>query len=303
MSGINLDLIKKRLGEVNRNGNGGEGGSRKNSFWKPEVGEYRIRIVPYLHNPENPFVEIETYGYLDRGTVSPKNWGEPDPIDEVMQAIKKKSNDDARNGRPNEDWKIAGKLRAGIRFNLPIVVRGQENNGVVVWRFGKEIYTMLCNILTDPEYGDFTDVYQGRDFTVTFAKNQNGNGNVVSSCVPRPKETPLSDDASLVKKLLEEQPNILDEYAQYKKDYVTLKDLIKDYLVKIQSGEISLSSPKKQDAAPVVDQKPTIVQEEKASVEVTSKAPSAGMASIDVPADQKKKDVTESFDSYFQDEE
>lgn len=302
MSGINLDLIKKRLAEVNKGGNGGVGGLKKSNFWKPEAGEYRIRVVPYLHNPEDPFVEVESYGYLDRGTVSPKNWGEPDPVDEVMQAIKKKSNDDARNGRPNEDWKIAGKLRSTIRFNVPIVVRGQENNGVVIWRFGKEIYNMLCNILIDPEYGDFTDVYQGRDFTVTFAKNPNGNGYVVSSCVPRPKETSLADDATLVKKLLTEQPDILEEYAPFKKDYVTMKDMIKDYLIKLQSGEIPLSSPRKQDAAPVVEQKPTIVQEQKAVVEVPQ-APSAGMASIDVPADQKKKDVTESFDSYFQDEE
>lgn len=303
MSGINLDLIKKRLGEVNKGGNGGRDMSKKSSFWKPEAGEYRIRIVPYLHNPQNPFVEVETYGYLDRGTVSPKNWGEPDPVDEVMQAIRRKSNDDIKNGKPNEDWKIASKLRSSIRFNVPVVVRGQENNGVLIWRFGKEIYNMLCNILIDPEYGDFTDVYQGRDFTVTFARNPNGNGHVVSSCVPRPKETPLADDANLVKKLLEEQPNILEEYAPFKKDYVTLKDLIKEYLIKLQTGEIPLSSPKKQDAAPVVEQKPTIVQEEKAVVQVPTQAPSAGMASIDVPADQKKKDVTESFDSYFQDEE
>lgn len=296
MSGINLDLIKKRLGEINKGGNGGGGnGNRKNIFWRPEAGEYRVRIVPYLHSPGNPFVELEQYPYLDRGTVSPKNWGEPDPIEEVMLAIKKKSNDDARNGIPNEDWKIATKLRSSIRFNVPVVVRGQEGNGVLVWRFGKETYNQLCSILIDPEYGDFTDVYQGRDFTVTFAKNPNGNGYVVSSCLPRPKETPLSDDADLVKRLLEEQPDILAEYAIYKKDYVTLKDLIKEYLIKLQNGDISMFAPKKEEQAPVVDQK--------IDVPAPASAPSTGMASIDVPVDKKKKDVTESFDSYFQDEE
>lgn len=298
MSGINLDLIKKRLGEINKPNNGGSGsGPYKSNFWKPEAGEYKIRIVPYLHNPSNPFVEIEQYGYLDRGTVSPKNWGEPDPIEEVISAIRKKSNDDIRNGIDNEDWKIATKLRSTIRFNLPIVVRGQESNGVLIWRFGKEIYSQVCTILTDPDYGDCTDVYQGRDFTVTYGKNPNGNGNVVTSCVPRPKETPLSEDADLVKKLLEEQPNILDEYAVYKKDYVTLKDLIKEHLIKIQNGEIQLSSPKKKEEAPVVEQKIDVPAASKAS-----KA-SAGMASVEVPSDQKKKDVTESFDSYFQDED
>jgi len=296
MSGINLDLIKKRLGEINKGSNpGGGSGNRKSNFWRPEAGEYRVRIVPYLHNPANPFVEVEQYPYLDRGTVSPKNWGEPDPIEEVMLAIKKKSNDDERNGRPNDDWKIAGKLRSSIRFNVPIVVRGQENIGVQIWRFGKETYNQLCSILIDPEYGDFTDVYQGRDFTVTFTKNPNGNGFVVSSCLPRPKETPLSDDANLVKKLLEEQPDILAEYAVYKKDYVTLKDLIKEYLIKLQSGEIPISAPRKKEEAPVVEQK--------IEVPVPASAPSTGMASVEVPAEQKKKDVTESFDAYFQDEE
>ena len=292
MSGINLDLIKKRLEEVNKSGNGG---NKKSCFFQPEAGEYRIRIVPYLHNLENPFVEVETYGYLDRGTVSPKNWGEPDPVEEVIQAIRKKSNDDNRNGHPNEDWKIALKLRSTTRFNVPIVVRGQENSGIKIWRFGKETYTQLGKILEDTEYGDFTDVYQGRDFSVTFSKNPNGNGFVVASCLPRPVTSPLSDDANLVKSLLENQPNILDEYSVYKKDYVTMKDLIKEYLIKIQSGEISLSS-KKQDSNSTANQ-------EKETVSTPSDNTSKGMLTIDVPVDQKKKDVVESFDSYFQDEE
>jgi len=292
MSGINLDLIKKRLEEVNKSGNGG---NKKSCFFQPEAGEYRIRIVPYLHNLENPFVEVETYGYLDRGTVSLKNWGEPDPVEEVIQAIRKKSNDDNRNGHPNEDWKIALKLRSTTRFNVPIVVRGQENSGIKIWRFGKETYTQLGKILEDTEYGDFTDVYQGRDFSVTFSKNPNGNGFVVASCLPRPVTSPLSDDANLVKSLLENQPNILDEYSVYKKDYVTMKDLIKEYLIKIQSGEISLSS-KKQDSNSTANQ-------EKETVSTPSDNTSKGMLTIDVPVDQKKKDVVESFDSYFQDEE
>jgi hypothetical protein len=56
-----------------------------------------------------------------------------------------------------------------------------------------------------------------------------------------------------------------------------------------------MSTPKKKEEVPVVEQK--------IDVPAPTSESSTGMASVNVPADQKKKEVTESFDSYFQDEE
>lgn len=40
----------------------------------------------------------------------------------------------------------------------PIVVRGEEEKGVRLWEFGKEIYMQLLGIAEDEDYGDYTDI-------------------------------------------------------------------------------------------------------------------------------------------------
>ena len=49
---INLDAIKNRLNTL-KNAN-----NRTSHIWKPEPGQHQIRMVPYVHNRENPFLEL-----------------------------------------------------------------------------------------------------------------------------------------------------------------------------------------------------------------------------------------------------
>ncbi len=53
-----------------------------------------------------------------------------------------------------------------MRVFAPVIVRGEEEKGVRLWEFGKEIYMQLLGIAEDEDYGDFTDISEGRDFTV-----------------------------------------------------------------------------------------------------------------------------------------
>ena len=49
---IDLDAIRKRLNGLQNKT------SQQNNLWKPEPGKQVVRIVPYTHNKDNPFVEL-----------------------------------------------------------------------------------------------------------------------------------------------------------------------------------------------------------------------------------------------------
>ena len=49
------------------------------------------------------------------------------------------------------------------RFFSPVLVRGEETEGVRVWGYGKLAYQKLLGIVLDPDYGDITDPEDGND--------------------------------------------------------------------------------------------------------------------------------------------
>ena len=78
---MDLDAIKKRLGEMQSQANN-SGGNSKNLFWKPSVGKQVVRVVPNKYNKKFPFTEMKFYYGIGskRVMASPSNWGEKDPI-------------------------------------------------------------------------------------------------------------------------------------------------------------------------------------------------------------------------------
>jgi hypothetical protein len=98
-----------------------------------------------------------------------------------------------------------------MRVFAPVIVRGEEEKGVRLWEFGKEIYLQLLGIAEDEDYGDYTDVNEGRDFTVEAVRGEiAGRQGLKTSIRVKPKTTPLSDNAALVEQFLTEQPSILE---------------------------------------------------------------------------------------------
>ena len=55
-----------------------------------------------------------------------------------------------------------------MRTFKPVIVRGEESEGVKFWGFGKTAYQELLSIIIDPDYGDITDPKNGRDITLEF---------------------------------------------------------------------------------------------------------------------------------------
>jgi hypothetical protein len=218
---MDLSLIKQTLATFNNKGQSKEKTDYTKIFWKPKVGKHQVRIVPSKFNKSTPFREIYFhYGYTKGPILALTNWGEADPIAEAAQKLRKSDNPD--------HWQMAKKITPKMRVFAPVIVRGEEDMGVRLWEFGKEIYTQLMNIAMNEDYGDYTDIQDGRDFIVE-GTDDTVAGRKVVKCIltPRVKTTPITDDATALKTYLEEQPDI---FAINKKHtYESLKEIFEKW--------------------------------------------------------------------------
>ena len=156
---LDLSKVKARLEALKSNS------TKSTSLWKPKPGKNLVRIVPYTHNTENPFIELYFhYGMNNKTYISPMSFGRPDPIVEFANRLKKSGD--------KEQWKKGREREPKMRTYVPILVRGEESEGVKFWGMGKQVYQELLGIIADPDYGDITDLKNGRDITVEFKTAQ-----------------------------------------------------------------------------------------------------------------------------------
>ena len=220
---MDIKAIKQKLNALQSTGQKKEKVDYSKYLWKPKSeGKYQIRIVPSVLNKSNPFQEVFVhYGFSKFPIYALTNWGEKDPIVEFAKSL--------RNTQEKENWQLAKKLDPKMRVFAPVVVRGEEEKGVRLWEFGKEIYMQLLGIAEDEDYGDFTDINEGRDFTVDVVTGDiGGRQGLKSSIRVKPKTTPLNTDTETIKMWLEEQPNILE--LQRKMDFDALKEILQNWL-------------------------------------------------------------------------
>ena len=210
---MDLNLLKQKLNTLQ---NKSTGNSTKKDysliFWRPTVGKQQIRIVPNAYDPTNPFTELKFYyGITNKTMISPLNFGEKDPI--ALFAGK------LREEYSKENYELAKKLSPKTRIFVPVVVRGEEDKGVRLWQFGRQVYEELLSLAMDEEIGDYTDVVTGRDLTIeTVGPESTGTPYNKSSVRVRLKESPLSEDAALVEKWSKEQPNPKNEFKKWSFD-------------------------------------------------------------------------------------
>ena len=200
---MDINAIKSRLNQLQNTS------STANAFWKPQPGKSQIRITPYIENKDNPFVELFFhYSLVPKKTVlSPLSFGRPDPVQQFADKLK---------GSGDKDEWIQGKrIEPKMRTFAPVIVRGEESEGVKWCGFGKTVYQELLAIIADPDYGDISDVMTGRDIVVerqTAAEAGNQYGKTTIRV--KPNQTALVEDANLSDNLLKNQPNIVELYTE-----------------------------------------------------------------------------------------
>jgi hypothetical protein len=248
---MDINAIKQRLNALQSTNNTGKKEKIDYSkvYWKPkEEGKYQIRIVPSKLDPQNPDKEVFVHYVISKFPIfALTNWGEKDPVVEFVSQLRK-TND-------KENWQLAKKIEPKMRVYAPVIVRGEEEKGVRLWEFGKEIYMQLLGIAEDEDYGDYTDINEGRDFTVDVVKGDiGGRQGLKSSIRIKPKTTALSADASQIGKFLTDQPDILE--LQRKRTYDDLKEVLQNWLSPEEPEEGSIIDDENEveaelEAAPV----------------------------------------------------
>jgi hypothetical protein len=213
---IDMKKMLERKRALNNRGN--------NSFWRPQDGEQTIRIVPTADG--DPFKDYWFhYNVGDNpGFLSPKrNFGEDCPLDSFVRNLWQEGTEDSK--------KMAKKLSARQRFFAPVVVRGEEDQGVRAWGFGKTVYETLVNLVLNPEYGDITDPDAGTDLVIGYGK-PTGASFPVTKITPRRRSSPLCPEGpEKCRELLETIPDFDELFVGSRKTYAEVQAMLDEFLL------------------------------------------------------------------------
>ena len=190
---LNLDAMKAKLDKLNGKGDG------KKNFWRPEDGESNIRIVS---TPDgDPFKEkFFHYGVGGQSFLCPKrNFGDDCPACNFANQL--------WNEGTEESKRQAKEMFAKQRFFSPVLVRGEEAEGIRVWGYGKMAYQELLSLVLNPDYGDITDVEEGTDLVLTYGKPA-GAQFPQTTLTPRRRSSPLAETEETVQTYLETIPDV-----------------------------------------------------------------------------------------------
>ena len=213
---LDINAIRARLGKLQNTQ------KKTDALWKPTPGKHQVRIVPYKFNRDNPFIELYFHYNINNKTyLSPMSFGRPDPSVEFAEKLKRMGD--------KEDWKAAKKMEPKLRTFVPVLVRGEEGEGVRFWGFGKTVYQEILGYIADPDYGDITDPETGRDIVVEIVSAEDsGTSYPVTTIRVKPKETPMAESTEKISKFINDQKNITDLYQEL--SYAELKGVLEGWL-------------------------------------------------------------------------
>ena len=213
---LDINAIRSRLNKLQNT-------QRKtDALWKPTPGKHQVRIVPYKFDKDNPFIELYFHYNINNKTyLSPQSFGRPDPIVEFADKLKRMGDKD--------DWKAAKAMEPKLRTFVPVLVRGEEGEGVRFWGFGKTVYQEILGYIADPDYGDITDPTSGRDLTIEYKSAEEAGTTYPTTTIRvKPSTTGLSEDADKAANFIENQTEITDLYSEL--SYDELKSVLEGWL-------------------------------------------------------------------------
>ena len=153
---IDIKKMKAKLAALQNKGG-------KTNFFKPDEGKkYSIRIIG---TPDgDPFKEFWFHYEIGKNSLlcPKKNFSEECAICNFASKLYKENTEDSN--------KMAKKFLARQRFFSPVLVRGEEKEGVKVWGYGKNVYQDLINLVLNPDYGDICDPDSGTDLSLQTGK-------------------------------------------------------------------------------------------------------------------------------------
>jgi hypothetical protein len=127
-----------------------------------------------------------------------------------------------------DDYREAKKMEPKLRTFVPVIVRGQESEGVKFWGFGKTVYQELLGYFADPDYGDLSDPINGRDIVVDYAAAEGGASYPTTTIRVKPTTTKLHENDEKIKELIGNEKEITTIYSEL--SYDELKKILENWL-------------------------------------------------------------------------
>lgn len=224
-----IDLIKERLNKLQSKNSGGafEKIDYTTIFWKPKLGKQVVRILPRKTNKDFPFSEVtfHQYNIFKKNVYSLENFGEKDPVVQLVRELYDENTESSKE--------LARKLKPRTKYFAQVLVRGEEGLGARLWEFNKTTYEKLLSVMADDDFGDIADVTNGTDLTVEGYNDVIKIGKrdvnyIAVNVTPKRNISPISENAELVQKVLENQKEITDVYKKY--SYDEIKKMLHDYI-------------------------------------------------------------------------
>ena len=208
---INMDLMRQKLAALRGDT---RGTSSETSVWfKPEEGETNIRIVPARDG--DPLKEMFFHynvGEHKGGVLCPKkNFGESCAICDFASQLWR----DGSENNDDETKNLAKSLFVRTRYFSPVVIRGQESEGVKVYGYGKKAYEMLLGYILDPDYGDISDENHGTDIKLTYTKPTKPGAFPQTTLKMSRNTSPLTDSRGETETLLGSMPDFDTLFKRY----------------------------------------------------------------------------------------
>lgn len=249
--GIDVKKMKAKLAALQNKG----GSSGKTLFWSPKEGQnHSLRIVS---TPDgDPFKEYWFhYGISSQGgfLCPKKNYGDECAACDFASKLYKEKNE--------ESSKMAKEFLPRQRFFSPVLIRGEEKEGLKVWGYGKNAYQDLINLVLNPDYGDITDPEVGTDLAIHSAKAP-GQSFPTTKITPARKTSKLCQGTDIeCKELLETIPNF--ETLHTRKSSQEVSSILDEHLAGLDNdadAEAASSETKKFAAATPIKTKSSVDQ-------------------------------------------
>jgi hypothetical protein len=213
-------------------------GNKNNKFWSPpsdKEGTFPVRILPkqkdkgekvFYFKHRVHWINKKSYECLDQ-SLNDKNGDFHEAEDCPVCKFVKKLYDTSTRG--TEEWDLAGSMRAQDRYIYRIVVRGKEDETQPeYYETGKTIFEILFHLIAETDFGDITNLKEGRDFIIS----KKGVGRLAKYETSSPAASPtqvfqkVDDLKSLVEKMKQMDYSSLIEFTESTSLKKTLQEFI-----------------------------------------------------------------------------
>jgi hypothetical protein len=188
---------------------------------KENSGQRRIRILPTTDGSsvfkEAWFHELQVGGFYQKIYDPAGNDNEASPLNDVYNALKATKRKD--------DDELAKDYKAKLFYVVKVIDRDNEQDGPKYWRFKHNykkdgILDKIIPIIRTK--GDITDIDNGRDLIIDLTKSKSPKGKDYTSVstIMYDDPTPLSQDAELAKKWINEETTWKDVYSRKPLEYL-----------------------------------------------------------------------------------